>query len=73
VLLQATPHPVFKLAIMFGQFPDDGVRASREISVTGWFEKNGLADLEFVYRHGTPPRKQTTIVIYKIDAMNRKA
>jgi hypothetical protein len=60
VLFIAAPHPVFILASTFRHFSDDDARASREILVTGGLEKNGLADLKLVYRHGTPLRKQPT-------------
>ena len=36
---------------------DDDVGTPRDISVKGAFDKNGLADLEFVGWHGAPPRK----------------
>ena len=34
---------------------DDDVRTSWDISVKEGFNKNGLADLKFVGRHGAPP------------------
>jgi hypothetical protein len=46
-----------KLAIMLRHLSDDDVPTSRDISMKGGFDKNGLADLKFVGWHGAPPRK----------------
>jgi len=51
VRLVAAPHSIFKLAIMLRQSSSDDVRALRQISIKGRFEKNGLADLKFVGWH----------------------
>jgi hypothetical protein len=45
------PHSVFKLTIMIWHSCGDDVRASRDVSVKGGFEINGLTDLKFVDRH----------------------
>jgi hypothetical protein len=45
-------HPIFKLAFTFRQFFGDDVRASWKVARKGGIEKNGLADVKFMGRHG---------------------
>jgi hypothetical protein len=55
--LFVVPHAVLKLPGILWQFLSDDACPSRNISVRGAFKKHGLTNLEFVTRHGVPPRK----------------
>jgi hypothetical protein len=50
-------HSVLKIAVMLWHPLGDDVGTSQGISVKGSFDKNGLADFEFVGRHDAPPRR----------------
>jgi hypothetical protein len=63
VRLVAAPYSIFKLAITLRQFLDDDVRASREVALKRGIEKNGLANVKSVIRHGSPGARKRTAVI----------
>jgi hypothetical protein len=59
-------YAILKLAVMLWQLLGDDERTSQEVAVKRGIEKNDLANMEFVVRHGSPPGEKPIQVSYTV-------